>query len=867
MLIQSDREAQAPVTPHPSSPAEKPAGKKVTFDDLSLGQYTRTPRVEKLRQHYFDACPEVCIERPRWVTEYHKKDGLFDKPRISILDKARVYRKVLNKRKAIVWHQKALDQDGNRLSFVANSLFAGSTTSKFKGVVLYPEFLALALWPELRTMDRRQANPYKISPEESKILDQEAFPPWLDKNILEWARREAKKSLSPPNFDLYQQFVFFLATKANTITHTIPHFSRAIQEGLRAIIDDAKAREKRVTSAEQREFYQAIAEVLEGIIEYSHKLADEAEHMARCEPDPVKRRELLTLADIHRHVPEFPARTFREGLTTMWLAWIALHLENSNNALSMGRMDQFLYDLYRADIDSGAMTIEEAIELCCCLRLKIGDHIPTVPEAAEQLFGGTGSNQAITIGGVDAQGNDAVNDLTYIILRAIELMKLRDPNLNARYMPGVNPPEYLRQLCLTNINTGATPALHNDRAVIEAMTNKGDAIEYARDYGVVGCVEPSSCGRQYGHSGAALINLTSVLELALFNGRHRHTGEQELVSLETGEVGTFDSFEDFRAAFDEQLVWMADEVVKMNNALGRTHQLCYPTPIMSAFFEGPMEKGKDVICGGALINSSGVSIIGLADTGDSLSAIQKLVFEDETITFSELIEAIKCNFKGYEALQMALINPEKTPKWGNEDPTADANVEWLLQRLDEVFSSHQNYRGGGYRVGYWTMTNHAGYGKLMQALPNGRKAHENFTSGFTPVSGVTPHLTPTLNSVAAMPARYMSSGVAFNLKFKPEAPGDTGQILDKMVYAVEGYMGGHSDAIGGMEIQFNITNREDFLSAIKNPKEYPDLLVRVSGYTAYFKDLNPQMQKEILERTEYELASGKAIHTEPFRLT
>ncbi|NVL93122.1 MAG: formate acetyltransferase, partial [Desulfobacterales bacterium] len=609
----------------------------------------------------------------------------------------------------------------------------------------------------------------------------------------------------------------------------------------------------------------AISEALEGIIAHSRNLAAKAEEMADQEADPTLKKELLDIAEVNRRVPEFPARTFREGLTTVWTCWVAMHTENRNFALSPGRMDQFLYDLYRQDIDNGAIDIQDAIELLCCLWLKIGDHVPTVPDTAEQLFGGTGSNQAITIGGVDKDGNDAVNDLTYVVLRAIELMKLRDPNPNARYYPGINSGDYLRQLCAVNINTGAIPAIHNDKAVIKALTAKGETIEQARDYGVIGCVEPGSNGRSYGHSAAILLNLTSALELTLFNGRHRHTGMDLLISKETGDPTTFNTFAEFKAAFEEQTRWLIEQATTLNNILGRVHQDFYPTPILSAFFEGPIEKGKDLIQGGATINSSGAAIIGLADVADSLSAIQKVVFE-EKLPFSDLLDAIEKNFEGYDALQTRLMNPDKTPKYGNEHQLADANVSWIVELLDRAFGEKMNYRGGRYRVGYWTMTNHAGFGRLMKATPNGRRAGENFTSGITPVSGVTPDLAKALNSVAGLPARCLSSGIALNLKYTPE-PGDKEKMLDNFVASVKGYFddaGGKRD--GGMEIQFIIADRKTLTDAVEHPEKYPELLVRVSGYTAYFKDLNPQMQKEIIDRTEYRLSTGKMVPFDPFPL-
>ena len=844
---------------------------EISLGDLSLSDYGLSDRVTRLRNIYFKAIPEICVERPRLITRFSIDHGFFKSNRISILDKAGMYRYVLEQRFPVVRHSRGVDRDMQPFTFQDNQLFAGSTTSRLKGVPLYPEFLALTLWPELWTMSRRKSNPFHITEADVKTLNFEVFPHWLENNILELGRkRYYEQNLQKygrkkydPEIKLLERLVFFLASKPECISHTIPDFSKAVKLGLRAVIDEAREKEAAVDAPSRKEFYAAIREVQEGIISYSRNLAAEAERLAILENDPGRKQELLDIAAIHRQVPEFPARSFREALTTVWICWTAAHLENPNIGLSLGRLDQVLYDAYRRDMDQGRLTVADAIEMICCLWLKIGDHVPAVPEASEQLFGGTGSNQAITLGGVDRDGNDAVNDLTYVMLRATELMKLRDPNLNARYYSGVNSQDYLRRLCEVNLKTGATPALHNDRAVIKALTSKGETPEQARDYGVIGCVEPGSNGRFYGHTAAILLNLTSVLELALFNGRHRHTGLDLLISQETGDPRTFTTFEEFAGALEEQIRWIADRSTDLNNFFGKIHQDFYPTPILSSLFEGPMEKGRDLIAGGAAINSSAATIIGLADVADSLSAIEKVVFEEKAVSFGELLEALENNFEGYEALQALLINPEKTPKYGNDDPKADANVRWLVETLDRVFGEKENYRGGKYRVGYWTMTNHAGFGRLMQAMPNGRKARENFTSGITPVSGVTPSLTKALHSVARQPASCLASGVALNLKYTPEQ--DREKMLDNFAATVEGYFddaGGQSD--GGMEIQFNIVTHKTLVDAVGNPD--PELLVRVSGYTAYFKDLNPQMQKEIIDRTEYLLSTGKMVAFEPFPL-
>lgn len=841
---------------------------RVTLPDLSLQDVKLTPSLMALRQAYFRAVPEVCTERPVLITNFSRQAGLFGRDKVTVLEKGQLYRQVLESRVPVVWHTQAHARTTKGIEefhFDGASPFAGSTTGKFKGVPMYPEFLGLALWLELLTLTRRKSNPYYISSQDIRKLNLDVFPYWMTSNITELARAQGTDA-DRQRMQLLQKFVLFLASKPNCISHTIPDFNRPLKEGLRAMIDDAQARQARTQDAAQKEFYQAIGEVMEGIIAYARNLAAAATALAERTPDAAKKQQLAEIARIYARVPEHPAESFREGLTAIWICWTAIHLENPNVGLSLGRLDQVLYDLYDRDLKAGNLSAAQAVELLGHLWLKIGDHVPMIPSAGEQLFGGTGSNQAITIGGVDADGRDAVNDLTYVILRSIELMMLRDPNLNARYHPEVNDDAYLRRMCDANLKTRATPALHNDRAVIRALVSSGHTPEQARDYGIVGCVEPGSQGRLYGHSAALLVNLPSALELALFNGRHRHFGMEKPISPETGDPATFATFEQFQQALKTQVLWVLDQAIALNELFGRTHQRYYPTPILSAFFEGPIDKGQDLIEGGATLNASGIAVIGLADVADSLNAIEAAVYRDKQITFAEFSNALQKNFQGYDALLARLRDPRRTPRFGNDDPQAEGNALWLAAMLQAAVKDRRNYRGGNYRVGYWTMTNHAGFGRLMRATPNGRKAGESFSSGLTPNSGVTPSLTAALSAVAKIPPEAVTNGMAVNLKFTPN-DGDAGEMLDKFVAYVKGYFDATADQpAGGMEIQFNVTSHQDFLAAVKDPNQYDKLLVRVSGYTAYFKDLNPQMQKEIIDRTEYRLSSGRAIPYEPFAL-
>ena len=277
-----------------------------------------------------------------------------------------------------------------------------------------------------------------------------------------------------------------------------------------------------------------------------------------------------------------------------------------------------------------------------------------------------------------------------------------------------------------------------------------------------------------------------------------------------------------------------------------------------------METGLDLIEGGAKLNGSGIAVIGLADVADSLNALESVVY-GEPRDFT-LFDALRNNYQGYDALLARLRNAQKTPRFGNDSEAADGNAIWLMKVLHRATRSRRNYRGGCYHIGFWSMTNHAGLGRLIGATPNGRKAGENFASGLTPCSGVTLSLTPALRSLAKLPAEYVPNGMAVNLKFTPD-DGDAERMLDNFTAAVAGYFDpGAHHGTGGMEIQFNVTSHRDFVEAVRDPSRYQQLLVRVSGYTAYFKDLNPQMQKEIIDRTEYRLSTGHAVPYDPFPL-
>ena len=344
------------------------------------------------------------------------------------------------------------------------------------------------------------------------------------------------------------------------------------------------------------------------------------------------------------------------------------------------------------------------------------------------------------------------------------------------------------------------------------------------------------------------------MELTLFDGR-KYTMADEQVGPKTGNPETFSSFGQFYDAFRTQLQWMLENAIDLNEKMGTVHQEMLPTPLLSAFFSGPMEHGTDLVFGGALYNSSGASFLAFPDVCDSLNAIEQTVFIEKKCTIQELVDAIKNNFTETAAVTLQAYLKNKTVKFGTEDPVSLKNSQRLVSDIYKILQSHTNYRGGKYRPAFWTMTTHAGQGKLSGAMPSGRKAKEVFSSGITPASQAAKSLTEAFNAVASLDSTNIPGGWALNIKYTPLLLNEKkDEYLNKFGNLVEGFF-----RDGGMQVQFNIQDYETLIDAKKNPEKYPEMIVRVSGYSAYFKDLSDAMKDELITRTQYNLFSGSSV--------
>jgi len=811
--------------------ATLPAGKYIPerVDDLPdqiySFQLSEFPRILRLKEAILKAQLSVGLERSKLLVDYHEQNGFdLEHPQ---LRQANALRYILEHIQPVVF---------------PDELIVGSCTEHRLGCVMFPEFQAAVIWPELLKLPYRKRHPVQVSPEAIEDFSFRIFPYFREKNIHEWTKTRFGYTRS---LRLMERMVFYLIALPNGVSHLIPHYPLAIHKGFNRIIAEARQKRDQITgdgaeAKTKREFYEAVEVVSAGVIAYGINHSRKCAELASAEPDEKRRAELLELSRMLERVPAEPAQTFYEALQGLWIAHLAVLQENSDLAVSFGRLDQYLLPYFQRDLAEKRLDLAQALELLMAFYIKTNDHTPLVPSSGEALFSGSATNQSIAVSGLLPDGRDGTNPLSFLMVRALDLLKLREPNVDARFHRD-SPKVWYQKVLQSVRSTGAAPALYNDEAIVPALVAKGATVEDARDYGVIGCVETAVQGKSYPMTGSILLNLAATLELAMNNGIHQLSGLQ--IGPATGCLREFQSFDQFWEAFVAQLKYLVDMSVEAEILYDRAHEELHPIPLLSALLDGPMAKGKDATSGGATYNSSGIWTVGLADVADSLSALKQLVFEERRISPQEMEAALLADFEGYDKVRAMCLN--RAPKYGTDDDAADAMAVRLVETVDGLYAPHRNYRGGPYHVGYWTMTIHTGYGRLTGALPSGRKKGQALASGATPVSGVARQgPSAALSSTAKLPAEGMANCIAHNHKLPARLLREPGK-MEAFEQLVRGFFKKR-----GMQIQFVIADQEMLVQAMNDPELAKDLLVRVSGYTAYFGDLNRAMQQEIIARTE-----------------
>ena len=787
-------------------------------DPLSV----ETGRIGLIREELLKESYSICLERLTLLDSYWRSGAERGKhPYIRRAEAlAHIYK---NRRPRIYSHE----------------LVFGNISSKRIAANYYPEGGSIHILEDIFCLESRPVMPYRLERREKWQL--------FSLGLRHFRRSVAAKAFMKPGWighflDFFRAKRYYI-TEVAGISHLVPGHESVIKLGLEHFEKEAEAKLAETGGDPDREaFYRGLGLVTGGIRDMAANLAAQAEREAAGLPEAsARRRELLEGAEILRRVPYKPARTFREGLQAAWLIHLALNLEDFEQGISFGRLDQFLYPLYKKDLEEGRLTPDLARELLASFCLKCAETIPLYSRRINRFFGGNAVGQGITVGGVDAEGADATNELSRLILEAYSLAMTREPSLHARMHSGT--PDWFRNSCSALIQTGSgRPALFNDGPIICALLEAGMSLEHARDYAVIGCVEMGSQGRTYNSSDAALFNLPLCLELALNSGRRFGGGRR--IGAKTPPPGEIKNYADLVAAFRGQVEHGVAEMIKVITELEKHYRVVRPSPLNSLLTEGCLESGLDVTVGGALYDYTSIQGVGLADAGESLYALKKLVFDKGQLSLEEFAGVLKSDFRGEEKLQARLRM--RLPRYGNEHDGVDRAVQEAAGIFSKTICGYRNSRGGRYLAGFYSMTCHHGFGAVTGALPNGRPAGFRLSNGLSPADGADRSgPTAVLNSAAGMDSRNWANCYALNLKFeKSLIDGEKG--IRALNHLTRGYF-----EQGGMELQINVQDAAQLRLARENPSLYPGLMVRVSGYCSYFCDLSPEVQDEIIERTSH----------------
>ncbi|MDT8271734.1 MAG: pyruvate formate lyase family protein [Desulfomonilia bacterium] len=774
-------------------------------------------RFERIKQTLLGSPVWLCPERALLVTEFFKK---FDNPKEPmVIRKAKALRHLLRNKTVRIYDDE---------------LIVGNPGTKRKSIILQPELASVFMCEELLWMDRRKTTPLSISwPDRFKLL-LTVIPYWLLRNMS--YRAFTGRMLHLMRYVREQLCATaYLINEAGGIGHFLPDYEKMISRGIRGYLDSM--------GDMHGDLHEAARIACDGLADFALRLSHEAQNRASMEPVPERAQELREISRICAKVPMEPAETLQEALQSLWLTHMAVCLEGLNSAVSLGRIDQYLLPYFRKDLAENRLTREQALELLLCFSAKTTEHLFLLSSRTSEYHGGYLVAQAATVGGMDMNGNDAVNELTHLFLDVMEQAGLRDPNYMARIHDN-SPEDYVERAVEVACRGNAVPGLFNDEITIASLVAHGYTEYEARNFGVVGCVEPTIPGKSFCSTDAALFNLPLCLILALNKGRR--LGSRRRFGITTPDPATFTGMDDILHAFRIQVDFMVSRMIKDLQVIEQGNRDYHPTPFSSMLVDGCLQKGTDVTAGGARYNSSGIQGVGVADVADSLAALDEVVFTKQVSTILEVIRALEENFTLSPKLHAELL---KAPKFGNDHDLPDFYAARVVQIYHDSLSRHTSTRGGPYLPGFYSSTCHVGFGNRTEALPSGRKTGEPFAASLGCCNS-RDRLGPTalLNSVAKIDSTLSPNGYALNLRFDTASlQGE--QAKPVMTSLIKGFF-----SQGGMEMQLNVLDPEILEQARDNPGRYPGIVVRVAGYCAYFDELPLSVKNEIISRTRIGLA-------------
>lgn len=793
---------------------------------------SRKNRIKFLNDRMRDVKPGICVDRATLITESYKATE--GEP--YIIRRAKGLKYLLE----------------NMVIFIDDEeLIVGNHSAKARYAPIFPEF-ALFDEKELDLMPIRQVDTLQITKEDKDYLLDEIFPYWKKISTGNRAKHyfdeKVMKILDSP----YRVFNPLSRTRSGH-GHYLPDINKILQKGFVFVEEEVNEQLKKleytdIDYAEKMQFYQASLLIIEGIKIFQERFANLASEMANKETNQRRKQELKLIASNCRKVPYYPASNYYEAVQSFWFVILIDYIQQNGSATSGGRIDQILGDFYAQDMENNILTRDEAGEIIGALWVKHLDIIKAGTFHSVKNNGGFSTANNIVIGGLDKDGEDAVTDLTFLCLEAEEAVFNPEPNLSIR-VSKKNPDKFIKRVIEILVkNEGGKMPFFNDELIIDALRQDGLNQEEALNYAIVGCVEPTGSGNTFGSTNAGFFNIAKCFELALFNGVCQMSGVQ--MGPQTGNGDDFKSIDDVIRALEKQLEYFVSMLV---NSLNCTEKLIGdygPHTYCSLLLDGCIENGKDCTRGGAKYNYIGVQGVGMVDVGDSLTVMKQLVFDDKTIGMKGLLENIKNNFQDNEVLRQRIIN--QVAKYGNDIDMADEMVALVGKMYCDAVKTKATVRGGYFRPGLFCLSSNTPLGKQVCALPSGRLAKTPLADG-----GISPKHSMDTNgptaaakSVAKVEHKSAINGVNFNMKFMPTLL-ETDKDKQKLVDMIRAYFG-----LGGMHIQFNILTREKLEDAQANPDKHRNLVVRVAGYSAFFVELDTDIQNEIISRTMYGEGGG-----------
>ncbi|MFX1322816.1 MAG: glycyl radical protein [Promethearchaeota archaeon] len=765
---------------------------------------------------------EICVERAKLFTESYKKT----KGENPIIRFAKAMDYLLANMTIKIWDDEFI---------------VGNRCTKFVGTPLYPEARVDTIEQDIDNYDTRPVQKFLLTNEEKQYIKSKIIPYW--KNEEETVQERFQSYLSPDMRDIMEKMLFIVDVELSSgIGHFFPGHEIVFKNGMKGLIQKTEEHlEKFSNDNNKKIFLESVLTVLNAVLKFIQRFSRLAKTRAEEELNAERQKELHEISEICYNISQNPPNSFKEALQLIYFTHLICGLEDGGFAISVGRLDQYLYTYYLKDLKEGKITKEEVQFLIECFFIKLSTLWNYVISKGVVATEGPPIAENVVIGGLDREGNDATNDLSLIILEAYNHIKTVQPTFCIRIHKDTSE-EFLINVG-ESIKTGTSISLLNDQVMIPGLISRGFTLEDAREYASIGCFEPQHPYKSFGSTNANQFNIVKCLELALNNGVDMLTRKEYGLK----ESRKITSYEDLWDVFTDQVKYFIDYMVRTMFFVDKAIAELTPQPFLSATIENCIEQGLDVTKGGAVYNFTGALLIGLATVADSLAVIKSVVFEEKLLPFEDLVQLLAKNFRGIyqgrKGKEWREIFINKVPKFGNDDDYVDQIALKVAKFYCEEIAKYSNYRGGKFNPGIYSTTFHLAFGMFTGASADGRKVTEPLSNGLGPTSGMDKKgPTAILNSIKKLKNELMTNGNSLILAFHPNT-----LKMEIFIPLVKSFF----ETDGGYQVQFNVVGKDTLCDAQKDPNQYRGLVVRVAGYSVYFTELSKLAQDEIIARTEY----------------